>query len=99
MGKAKKNTYISFRVDDNLKKEADELFENLGLSTSAVLNSFLVTCVRQQEIPYKISMKAPEPSAELKEALKEADDILSGKVKAKGYHNVRQMIEDILNED
>ena len=53
----------------------------------------------KKEIPYKISMKAPEPSDELKAALKEADDIASGKIKSKGYHNVRQMIEDILNED
>ena len=96
MGKAKKNAYISFRVDDNLKKEADKLFENLGLSTSAVLNSFLATCVRQQEIPYKISMKDPEPSEELKEALKEADDIMSGKVKAKGYHDMNEFVEDLL---
>lgn len=40
-----------------------------------------------------------EPSKELLEALQEGEDILSGKVKVKGYHNVKQMFEDILNED
>lgn len=33
------------------------------------------------------------------EALKEAQDIIEGKVVSKGYHDVHQMFEDILNED
>ena len=94
-----KKTNISFRVDEDLKKDADDLFKNLGLNTSVVLNSFLTSCVREQEIPYKISMKSPEPSEKLKEALKEVEDMESGKIKTKAYHNVREMFEDILNED
>ena len=39
-----------------------------------------------------------KPSKELMEALDEGEDILKGKVKVKGYHNVREMFEDILNE-
>lgn len=31
----------SFRVDKNLKKQADELFKNLGMNISAFLNTFL----------------------------------------------------------
>ena len=91
-----KKTNISFRVDEDLKKEADELFKNLGLNTSVVLNSFLTSCVREQEIPYKISMKSPEPSTEFKAALKELEDIESGKIKVKGYHDINKFIEDML---
>ena len=89
---------MSFRVDKNLKQQADELFKKLGMNTSVALNIFLTQSVREQQIPFKVSMNAPEPSDELKEALKELEDVESGKIKLKGYHNVHQMIEDIINE-
>ena len=37
----------------------------------------------------------PKPSRELLEALQEGEDILSGKVKAKSYHNMYEMLEDL----
>ena len=37
---------MSFRVDKELKKQADKLFKNLGLNTSVALNMFLTQCVR-----------------------------------------------------
>lgn len=37
---------MSFRVDKNLKKQADDLFKKLGMNTSVALNMFLTQCVR-----------------------------------------------------
>ena len=96
MGKEVKTSIISFRVDEKLKKDADELFKNLGLNTSVVLNSFLTQCVRDQEIPYTPSMKSREPSDELKEALQEVEDYENGKIELKGYHDINEFIEDAL---
>ena len=62
---------MSFRVDKGLKKQADELFRNLGMNTSVAINMFLTQCVREQQIPFTISMQSKEPSKQLKEALKE----------------------------
>ena len=87
---------MSFRVDKNLKKQADELFKNLGMNTSVAINMFLTQCVREQALPFTPNMIAPEPSAELKEALKEVEDIESGRIKVKGYHNINTFIEDML---
>ncbi len=86
---------MSFRVDKKLKKDADDLFKNLGINMSVALNMFLKHCVREQEIPFKISMKKKEPSKELLEALQEGEDIVSGKVPAKSYTNMYEMIEDL----
>ena len=96
---AKSAINMSFRVDKNLKKEADTLFKNLGMNTSVAINMFLTQCVREQQIPFKASMSNPKPSKELLEALQEGEDIINGKIKTKGYHNIRKMFEDILNED
>lgn len=50
-------TNISFRVDKNLKEQADILFKNLGMNTSVALNMFLTQCVREQSIPFIPSIK------------------------------------------
>ena len=88
---------MSFRVDKDLKKQADKLFKNLGLNTSVALNMFLTQSVREQAIPFTPNMLAPEPNKELKKALQEAKDIESGKIKVKGYHNVNEFIQDMLD--
>lgn len=50
-------------MDDNLKKEVDTLFEELGLSTTGVLIMFLKACVREQGIPFKICIKHENESS------------------------------------
>ncbi len=89
---------MSFRVDKDLKEQADELFRNLGMNTSVALNMFLTQSVREQRLPFVASMQSPEPSKELLEALQEGEDILSGKIKAKKYHSVKELIGDLEDE-
>lgn len=43
---------MSFRVDKELKKQADTLFRELGLNTSVALNMFLAQCIRNQALPF-----------------------------------------------
>ena len=43
---------MSFRVDKDLKRQADKLFKELGLNTSVALNMFLAQCVRNQALPF-----------------------------------------------
>ena len=50
---------MSFRVDKNLKKQADDLFKKLGMNTSVALNMFLTQCVREKSIPFIPSMEVP----------------------------------------
>ena len=99
---------MSFRVDKNLKKEADTLFKELGLNTSVALNMFLTQSVRDQALPFtpskeineecKLCKKYTKPNRSLKRALKEADDIIYGKKESKAYHNVEELIEDLEND-
>ena len=89
---------MSFRVDKDLKEQADELFKSLGMNTSVALNMFLTQSVREQQIPFMVTMQSPEPSERLKIALQELDDLEKGKVKLKGYSNMEELIE-ALNEE
>ena len=40
-------------------------------------------------------MVNPRPSKELLEALQEGEDILNGKIKAKGYTNMYDLLKDL----
>jgi len=86
-------TNMSFRVDKELKKEADTLFKRLGLNTSVALNMFLRQSVEDQAIPFNSSLK--KPSRRLLKALKEAEKIESGKKYAKSYNNIEELFEDL----
>lgn len=52
MAKINEAINMSFRVDKDLKKQADTLFRELGLNTSVALNMFLAQCVRNQALPF-----------------------------------------------
>ncbi len=50
---------VTFRVDPDLKKEADALFSDLGMSLSTALNIFLRQSVREQQLPFAVSKNVP----------------------------------------
>jgi len=68
-------TNMSFRVDKDLKKEADVLFKKLGINTSVAINMFLSQCVREQAIPFNLAMEKRVPSVKLLKALEEAEEM------------------------
>ena len=44
---------VTIRMDENLKKQADELFSDLGLSLSVAITMFAKQAVREQRILLK----------------------------------------------
>lgn len=47
-------TTMTIRIDENVKKEAETLFGQLGLSVSGAVNVFLRQAIREKAIPFKI---------------------------------------------
>ena len=54
-----KTVNVTVRTDEDLKKEAEDLFKDFGLSLNAAFNMFLKQCVREQKIPFEIRRCAP----------------------------------------
>ena len=48
-----KTINMSIRIDKNLKKQADSLFKELGLNTTAAVTMFIKQCIREQSIPFR----------------------------------------------
>ena len=54
-----KNVNVTLRVDEDLKKQADTLFSELGLNLTTAFNMFLRQSVREQQIPFRVSKNVP----------------------------------------
>lgn len=87
-------TNINIRIDESLKKDAEDLFGYLGLTMSTAITMFLRSAVNNDGIPF--DLKRREPNAVTKVALKESDDIIANPSAYKSYSSADEMLEDIL---
>lgn len=87
---------INVNVPSDVKEEATNLFNSLGLNMSTAINIFLKRAIYEKGLPFDVKLK---PSEEFKEALKELDYMEKHPEEYKVYHDVDKMFEDILNED
>jgi len=51
---------FTVRIDDDVKKEAEILFEKLGMSISGAINIFFRQAIREQAIPFQIRAATAE---------------------------------------
>jgi len=51
---------MTIRIDDEVKKDVETLFEKLGMSVSGAINIFFRQAIREQAIPFTISAKTKE---------------------------------------
>ncbi len=89
-------TAISVQVDRKDKEVATGILSKLGLNMSTYVNMAIKQLINRDGVPFDVVN--PKPSKELLEALQEGEDILNGKVKAKRYHSIKELIGDLENE-
>ena len=46
---------VNFRLDEDVKKEVDEVCREIGISTSAAFNIFARKVARERRIPFELS--------------------------------------------
>lgn len=85
-------TNINVRVDSALKKEAEDLFNDLGLNMSSAITMFLRSAINHDGIPFEI--KRPTPNADTKSALDEYEEMKKNPGNYKRYDS----FDDVLNE-
>jgi len=57
------DTNINIRVDNKVKKEAQDLFSSLGMDMTTAINIFLRQSIRVRSIPFSITA---EPAAKVR---------------------------------
>ena len=83
-------TNLNIRVDENLKREAEAIFSELGLSMSAALNIFLRHSVRYGGIPFELRIERLNA-----ETLAAIDDVNNARNMSKPFESLSEMLEDL----
>lgn len=83
-------TNINIRIDENLKQQFDRLCNELGMNMSTAFNIFAKTMVRQQRVPFEISLDVPNA-----ETLAAIDDVNHGRNLSRTFHSVTELMEDL----
>ncbi len=82
---------INIRVDENIKAQANELFEELGLDMTTALNLFLRQAINYGGIPFEIK----KPNESTLDAMEEVRKIRKGELSAKKYDDLGEMFADL----
>ena len=56
-------TNLSIRIDRNLKSEADQVFNALGMNLTTAITVFVKQSVRQKKIPFEIALNTNDNGA------------------------------------
>lgn len=80
------------RIDEDLKKQAVELFGQLGIDMSSAMNMFLKQCVMRGGLPFAVEL--PQYKSEVLEAMEEARRI-SRDPNVKRYGSFAEALEDL----
>ena len=80
-----KTVNVTLRIDDELKTQAEELFDDIGLSLNAACRMFLKKAVQEQRIPFELS----RPDRKTRKAIADAekDKAVSG-----GFDSVDELM-------
>lgn len=71
-------TNINIRIDEEVKKEAEHLFAELGLNMTTAVNLFIRQAIRQGGIPFEVTMQVdpfynPANLRRLQESIKQIE--------------------------
>lgn len=77
---------VGFRVNKELKMEAEKVFKQMGMTTTAAIGVFFAQCVREQRLPFQPGATQAEVEENGFDALlDEADKILGDEKTTTGF--------------
>lgn len=89
-------TTISIRMDEQVKKEADQLFNEMGMNITTAFNIFVRQAIRERAIPFAIQLG--QPNRETLAAMLEAERIAKDP-HITGYNTAHEALVAALNEE
>lgn len=85
---------VTMRMDEELKSQLQELVSNLGMDMTTFFTIAAKQAIREQRIPFNISMEIPNP--ETRAAIEEVRKMKEDSSIGKAYTDVDQMMEELL---
>ena len=86
-------TNINIRMDENLKKDFDQMCNELGMNMTTAFNIFAKTVVRQHGIPFPVALDTP--NAETLAAIEEVQRMKKNPSMYKSYASFSELLKDL----
>jgi len=87
-------TNLNVRIDEDLKKQSEEIFYELGLTMSTALTVFLRQTVRSKGIPFEMRLNTPN-----EETLAAIQDVNLNRNMSRPFNSVKELMEDLDADD
>lgn len=84
-------TLVNFRIDEETKKEMEELCNELGITVSAALNIFIKKMIREKRIPFEVSIDPFYSESNIKALEKSIEQLKEYKVVSKTMEELEAM--------
>lgn len=86
------NLQLNIKIDPQIQRQAQQIFDELGLDMSTAVNIFLRQSIRKNGLPFDVSLDAP--NAETLQAFAEGDRMLRDPA-TKRFSSVEALFEDL----
>ena len=87
---------VNIRIDQEIKKKAESVFKDLGLTPTTAITMFYIQTIRQNGIPFVLKLETP--NKETLKAIKEAEEMEKDPSKSQIFNSVDELMEDLDND-
>ena len=84
----------TIKIDPELKSQAQQVLDSMGLNLSVAVNMFLQQVVREEAIPFRVGK--PQSNTQTLAALFEVEQMKANPESYRGYNDVDSMINELL---
>jgi len=87
-------TTLNVRIDEEVKKDLETFCHDVGMNVSVAVNMFAKVVIREQRLPFDVSLKIPNI-----ETLKAIDDVKNRRKLSRSFSSVAELMEDLNADD
>ena len=88
-------TSMTIRTDKEVKQQASEIFDALGMDMTTAVNVYLRQAIRYKGFPFEL--KVDVPNEETLEAIQEVQQMKNNPLMGKSYTDVDDMMKELLS--
>ncbi len=86
-----KTATLNIRTDPVIKAQAEQIFKQFGITLTDAVNIFLHKSVMMGGLPFEMR----QPNAATLASMREAEDILAGRIQTKRYDSAQALFDDL----
>ena len=84
-------TLVNFRIDENTKKEMEQVCNELGMNVTTALNIFIKKMIREKRIPFDVSIDPFYSESNMRALEKSKKELEKGNVVIKTLEELEAM--------